>query len=262
MSERGSVRVAILGPNEAETLSRVAPDVFDTPVQAGLAAEFLSDERHHLAVALDAGTVVGFASGVHYLHPDKRPELWINEVGVAPTHRRTGLARRLMEALFRRGRELGCAEAWVLTERTNVAAVTLCRGLGGTEPDEEPMMFSFRLGEVEMGTDPPRPALPVQGGGAEFHMSTTTFQEPSGCLLQVWKSRTCSWPGGPSPRSMVMSPIASVHPMSPDVETWACTRRNSRDTPGVSMNPNRYCWTALRPSTSSPPGGTINASAS
>ena len=56
-------------------------------------AEFLADSRHHLAVAVDEGRVVGMASAVHYVHPDKPPELWINEVGVAPTHRGLGIGR-------------------------------------------------------------------------------------------------------------------------------------------------------------------------
>jgi len=42
------------------------------------------DPRHHLVVAVEH-VVVGFCSAVDYIQPDKPPELWINEVGVAPT---------------------------------------------------------------------------------------------------------------------------------------------------------------------------------
>ncbi len=59
------------------------------------------------------------ASAVHYVHLDKVPELWINEVGVAPSHQRQGIGRRLLEALLQHGRALGCAETWVLTEEEN-----------------------------------------------------------------------------------------------------------------------------------------------
>ena len=31
---------------------------------------------------MDEEQIVGFASAVHYVHPDKPPELWINEMGV------------------------------------------------------------------------------------------------------------------------------------------------------------------------------------
>ncbi len=39
-------------------------------------------------------------------------ELWINEVGVAATHRGRGLAKDLLRALFGMGRQLGCREAF------------------------------------------------------------------------------------------------------------------------------------------------------
>src|SRR5437773_1610012 len=47
--------------------------------------------------------VVGFASGVHYIHPDKPPELWINEVALAPTRRRRGLGTAVLKSLFEVG---------------------------------------------------------------------------------------------------------------------------------------------------------------
>lgn len=102
-----------------------------------------------MAVALEDERIVGFASAVHYLHPDKRPELWINEVGVAPTHRRQGLARRLLRALFRRGRELGCFQAWVLTERENAPAQALYVSTGVPADTLEPMLFTIRLDGAE-----------------------------------------------------------------------------------------------------------------
>ena len=78
--------IRILGPGDAAALDRVAEGVFDNAVDPRWTAEFLADSRHHLAVAVDDGRVVGMASAVHHVHPDKPPELWIDEVGVAPTH--------------------------------------------------------------------------------------------------------------------------------------------------------------------------------
>lgn len=141
------IEVRVLGDGEAHALDRVAPDVFDQPIRPELAAEFLSDSRHHIAVAIEDDVVVGFASGVHYLHPDKPPELWINEIGVAPTHQRQGIATRVLEALLARGRELGCREAWVLTERDNEAAVALYASAGGLEWGDDTRGFSFRIAE-------------------------------------------------------------------------------------------------------------------
>ena len=139
-----SEEIRILAAGDAAVLENVAADVFDRGVDAARTAEFLADPRHHLAVAIDeAGVVVGFASAVHYIHPDKPPELWINEVGVAASHRNRGVGKRLLAALFERARTLGCGEAWVLTDRANERAVRLYQSLGGAARDQ--VMFSFKL---------------------------------------------------------------------------------------------------------------------
>ena len=135
--------IKILGPDDLNVLSNIAPDVFDNDIDGRLAAEFLRDPRHHLAVALDGGRVIGFASAVHYIHPDKPPELWINEVGVASDHQGRGIGRALMRSLFDLARTLECREAWVLAEGSNEDAQRFYAALGGN-PDSA-VMFSFRL---------------------------------------------------------------------------------------------------------------------
>jgi GNAT superfamily N-acetyltransferase len=141
--------IRILGPGDAAVLGHVAGGVFDNAVDPRWTAEFLADLRHHLVVAVDEGLVVGMASAVHYVHPDKPPELWINEVGVAPTHRKHGIGRRLLDALFERGRSLGCRQAWVATGPGNVAARRLYAAAGGRESPEPFVMVEFELGPDE-----------------------------------------------------------------------------------------------------------------
>ena len=129
-----SVEVRVLGPGDAELLLHHAADgVFDHPVDAKLTAEFLNDPRHAICVAIDDGVVVGMASGVRYVHPDKAPELWINEVGVAESHRRRGLAKAILAELLAQARREGCHEAWVQTDETNAAARALYASAGGEE---------------------------------------------------------------------------------------------------------------------------------
>jgi len=140
-----TIEFRILQATDAAVLDQVAAGVFDNDVQPALAREFLGDARHHIAVALDDAVVVGFASGVHYVHPDKPAELWINEVGVAPTHLRRGLAQSLLRLLFDAGRALGCGQAWVLTDRANTAAMRLYASVGGDPGDRDHVMFDFRL---------------------------------------------------------------------------------------------------------------------
>ncbi len=135
--------IRILGEADLALLERVSPDVFDAPISQRWAREFLADARHHLVVALEDDVVVGFAAAVHYVHPDAAPQLFINQVGVAPALQRHGVGTQLMHALFARGRELGCGEAWLGTEHDNLAARGLYRALGGIEEDF--VMVSFDL---------------------------------------------------------------------------------------------------------------------
>jgi aminoglycoside 6'-N-acetyltransferase I len=146
-----SVEVRILGENDASVLRRVAADVFDDPVQQAWAREFLTDARHHLAVAIDEELVVGMASAVHYVHPDKAPELWINEVGVAATHRGGGIAKRLLAALLERGQMLGCVQAWVLADESNTVARRLYESAGGRAAPEPAIMYEFPLASPPPG---------------------------------------------------------------------------------------------------------------
>lgn len=149
MRGRSGLEVRLLGLGEEGVLVRVAEGVFDDPIDTSAVQEFLADPRHLLAVAVDDGLVVGFASAVSYLHPDEpRPELWVNEVGVAPTHRRRGLARELLDGVLRAGRDAGCTEAWVLTERSNEPAMRLYQAVGGKEAKEETVLFAFPLDEA------------------------------------------------------------------------------------------------------------------
>jgi GNAT superfamily N-acetyltransferase len=139
------VEIRLLQPEERGVLDRVAPGVFDGPVVPRWRDEFFDDPRHHLVVALDAGTVVGFVSAVHYVHPDKPPELWIDEVGVAPSHHRRGIAGRMLDRALAHGTDLGCVQAWVLTSPGNTAAHRLYSSCGGRAAEELSVMFEFPL---------------------------------------------------------------------------------------------------------------------
>ena len=140
----------ILQLQDRAQLDRVGPDVFDNDLDPRLVTEFLGDDRHHLAVVVENGQVIGFASGVHYVHPDKPAELWINEVGVAPEHQARGVGKAVIRALLEHAERLGCREAWVLTDRSNHAAMRLYASSGGQEGPPDQVMFTFFLN--------PRPA--------------------------------------------------------------------------------------------------------
>ena len=128
-----AITIRMLNSNDFSVFDRVVPDVFDNKIDPRWANEFLNDPRHHMVVAIADEQVVGMASAVHYIHPDKPPELWINEVGVAPPYQRQGIAKQLLQALLAYGRSLGCREAWVGTDEDNTAARHLYASVGGKE---------------------------------------------------------------------------------------------------------------------------------
>jgi ribosomal protein S18 acetylase RimI-like enzyme len=138
--------IKLLDPSDLHILNNVAEDVFDDPIVESSAQEFLADPRHRLVVALDNNVVVGFVSAVIYLHPDKpAPELWINEIGVAPTHQRQGIGKALMQTILNIAQQSSCTEAWVLTDRANLPAMAMYKSAGGEETLPDSVMFTFKL---------------------------------------------------------------------------------------------------------------------
>lgn len=103
-------------------LDRVDPDVFDHPIDQRHLAAYVADPRHGLFVAVENGAVVGHIRGNVHLQPDRAPDLYIDNLGTAPSHQRRGIAARLMEALVAWGTAQGCTYAWVATETDNDGA--------------------------------------------------------------------------------------------------------------------------------------------
>jgi ribosomal protein S18 acetylase RimI-like enzyme len=148
MASRASfVEIHLVTAANAALLDRVDDDVFDHAVRPDLVDAFVANPSNLLAVAVEDGIVVGMATGIAYVHPDKPAQLFVNEIGVAARCRRRGLGARLIAALLRRGRELGCDEAWVATEEGNLAARALYASLGGREDRDRAVVFTFPLAD-------------------------------------------------------------------------------------------------------------------
>jgi len=124
---------------------------FDYHVIAEETRRFLADERHHLLLGYVDDRPAGFVSAVEIFHPDKRAELFLNEIGVIDEERRRGVARALIEELKRLGRERGCGNIWVLTDEDNAAAMGLYRSTGGKWEGNSHVMFEYDLGDLTAG---------------------------------------------------------------------------------------------------------------
>jgi ribosomal protein S18 acetylase RimI-like enzyme len=150
-----SVEIHVVSLATASLLDSVDDDVFDHQVQPELLRAFLSNPANLLVVAVHGAQVVGMASGIAYVHPDKPLSLFINEVGVSERFHRQGIGRQLVSALIAEGRSLGCSEAWVATELGNEPARALYQALAGVPDAEHAVVYVYALQE------PPALALSI-----------------------------------------------------------------------------------------------------
>jgi GNAT superfamily N-acetyltransferase len=137
-----SVRRASLA--DRDEIDRFEP-VFDDVLRPEEVSRFLADERHHLLLGYLDDRPAGFISAVEVFHPDKRAELFLNEIGVLEEARRGGVARALVEELKQLGRELGCSEIWVLTDEGNRPAMALYKATGGAWDGTPQAMYEYTL---------------------------------------------------------------------------------------------------------------------
>ncbi len=129
--------------DDLDAMIKVGDELFDHPVKPERTIEFLADPRHHLILAFDGDDVVGMASAFHYVHPDKDPALFINEVGVIESHHNNKIGRNMVTAMVEHGKSLGCTESWVATETWNPRARACYVAAGGAQDDDEAVVFIF-----------------------------------------------------------------------------------------------------------------------
>lgn len=124
-----------LAIRRATTVAEVtaAEHLFDGPVRTQWAERFLTADGHHLFLAYDGESVVGFVSGVETIHPDKGTEMLLYELAVAEPYRRRGIGRALVRRLDALARERGCYGMWVLIDTGNDVALATYRSAGGKD---------------------------------------------------------------------------------------------------------------------------------
>ena len=127
--------------DDIPALIQVGDELFDNPIKPERTREFFSDDRHHLIVALDDDKIVAFASGFHYVHPDKDPQMFINEVSVLEEFQNQGIGRSIVRKLIAHAKEIGCREAWIGTEISNKAAIKAYLAAEAIKEDEEAVIL-------------------------------------------------------------------------------------------------------------------------
>jgi GNAT superfamily N-acetyltransferase len=126
----GSIAIKLLGPGD-ESLVEAGAELFDDPPIPEQTRAFLASERDLLWFALAEGRPVGFVSANVLLHPDKLPHLFVNELATAESHRRRGIATRLMQSVVDFGRERALWPVWVAAEGDDDQAQAFYRSLSG-----------------------------------------------------------------------------------------------------------------------------------
>ncbi|MBI1392664.1 MAG: GNAT family N-acetyltransferase [Alphaproteobacteria bacterium] len=144
------VEIIRLTTEGASLLDAVEEDVFDNDIDPDALAAFLADPRHVMLIAVDGddgrgARVVGMASAFDYFHPDKKPQMFINEVGVAPAWRRRGLGRRLVAALLAEAKARGCVYAWLGTDADNVGGKACFGSVSGGEAPQPFLLYEWSL---------------------------------------------------------------------------------------------------------------------
>lgn len=105
-------------------------DVFDEDPSPVRLNAVLEAEGHLLVIAVEGGRTVGQCAAMVLQLVSKGPELFVENLGVAPSHRRRGIATALLAEVGAWGREHGCDVAWVATEPDNDAANALYAAWG------------------------------------------------------------------------------------------------------------------------------------
>ena len=130
------VQIRRVGDSDVASVMAAA-ELFDDAPLEDATRRFLSSPTHHLFLAEDdSGAAIGFVSGVEVTHPDKGTEMFLYELAVADAHRRRGVGRSLVEALWRLAQERGGYGMFVGIEPDNEAArrTYLSAGAGAESP--------------------------------------------------------------------------------------------------------------------------------
>ncbi len=139
----GSITTHRVTRATAGLLANIADEVFDEDIDPLRLAACLESPDHLMMVAVCAEQVVGQVAAYVHRHPDQAPDVYVDNLGVAPGFQRRGIAFGLINEVFAWAKALGCHQAWIVTDTDNNAARALYERRGATA--EPIVMFSYEL---------------------------------------------------------------------------------------------------------------------
>ena len=110
--------------------------------------KFLANQDNALFVAFEDNTPTGFLTAHRLQRFDSRKaEVLLYEMGVHEDYRRKGIGKALIEEVKKWAKEVGAAEVWVLTEKSNIPAMAMYQSAGGQEEAPGTIMFVYKIEE-------------------------------------------------------------------------------------------------------------------
>lgn len=130
MSMLAEITIHAVDHSNIAIMDNVAPDLFDNPVDPELLRAFLAAPTHWMVVAVLNGQVIGKCTAMVHLRPDKKDELYIDEIDVIEKWRQNGIAKAILAKILEMAKIWGCEEYWLGTEKDNIAARRLYESNG------------------------------------------------------------------------------------------------------------------------------------
>ena len=106
---------------------------------------FFEDEKNILLVAYGNSQPRGFLYA--YLLEDikgEQPKMFLYSIDVLESHRRKGIGTELIGVLKRVAKENSCSKIFVITNKSNVAAMALYKNTGGLFESDDDVVFVYQ----------------------------------------------------------------------------------------------------------------------
>lgn len=105
---------------------------------------FLGQENSQGFVAVQDGTIIGFAYGYVLAKPDGSKTFYVHSVDVMAEYQGKGHGCRLMEEVCDFAEAQGCSKTFLLTGTDNTAAIRCHEKAGGIRSEKAQYVYTFK----------------------------------------------------------------------------------------------------------------------
>lgn len=107
--------------------------------------KFLSNENNYLIAYIENDEILGFVLAYTLQRYDGRGEmLYLHEIDVVESHRKQGIATKLMNEIKELKDKNGFDKIFLVTNKSNDAAVSLYESTGGITSSDDDIIFTFK----------------------------------------------------------------------------------------------------------------------